>query len=108
MDQNTRDILETVNFIKDHMVMKADAATKEDLKKFATRDEVRDIVREELEPIHSRLSTIEAELRDIRDRLDLLEEQVGSMRGYAKEIDELRGRVRDIEQHLAIKKHVAA
>ena len=89
MDQNTRDILETVNFIKENMV------TKDDL-------------REQLEPVHSRLSTIEADLRDIRDRLDLLEEQVGSMKGYAKEIDELRGRVRDIEHHVGLKKHLAA
>jgi len=102
MDRDTKDILETVNFIKERMVI------KDDLEKFATRDEVRDIVREELEPIHGRLSNIEAELRDIRGRLDLLEEQIGSIKGYAKEIDELRGRVHDIERHLGLNKRIAA
>jgi len=101
MDQNTKDILETVNFIKDNMVTKGELP---DL----VRPVVRDIVREELEPIHQRLSNIEAELREIRGRLDLLEEQVGSMRGYAKEIDELRNRVRDIERRLGVKKQMAA
>jgi predicted nuclease with TOPRIM domain len=89
MDQNTKDILATVNFIKDNMV------TKDDL-------------REELAPAHSRLSNIEAELRDISGRLDMLEEAVSSMKGYAKEIDDLRGRVREIEKHLGIAKNMAA
>jgi septation ring formation regulator EzrA len=95
MDQNMRDIIDALTFIRDNM------ATKDDLKNFATKEDVRDIIREELEPIHGRLSNIEAELRDVRERLDLLEEAVGSMKGYAKEIDELRDRVRNIERHLA-------
>jgi len=88
--------------------IKTRMTTKNDFDNFATKDEVRDIIREELEPIHSRLSNIEAELRDIRQRLDLLEEAVGSMRGYAKEIDELRARVRDIERHLGIHNKIRA
>jgi predicted nucleic acid-binding Zn-ribbon protein len=101
MDQNTRDILETVNFIKDNMV------TKRQLPDLV-RPVVRDIIREELEPIHQRLSAIERELRDIRGRLDFLEEAIGSMKGYAKEIDDLRGRVREIEKHLGIVEKMAA
>jgi len=54
------------------------------------------------------LTSIEAELRGINRRLDLLEEQVGSLKGFSKEIDELRSRIRDIEKHRGITKKIAA
>jgi hypothetical protein len=51
MDKDTKDILEAVNFIKDHMV------TKDDL-------------REELKPIRSELKSIRDELDDLTDKLE--------------------------------------
>ena len=47
MDQNTKDILETVNFIKERML---------------TKDDVREIVREELEPVKSKVDGINQRL----------------------------------------------
>lgn len=51
---------------------------------------------------------IRGELRDINCRLDALEHVVGDIKGFAKEIDELRARVRDIEKHLGLTKKIAA
>ena len=87
--------------------MKENMVTKQELPNLV-RPVIREIVREELQPIHQRLSNIEGELRDINRRLDLLEEDVASIKGYAKEIDELRGRVKAIEKHLGITKKIAA
>jgi hypothetical protein len=63
MDKNLRDILETVNFIKDHMV------TKDELP-----DLVRPIVRQEftvaLKPIEDRLTWVENKIAGTNRRLD--------------------------------------
>jgi len=40
------------------------------------------------------------ELYEINRRLDTIEEQVGHVRGYAKEIDDLRSRVKVLEHTL--------
>ena len=58
--------------------------------------------------VGEQLTSIEAELRGINHRLDLLEEQVGGLKGFSKEIDELRNRVKEIERHLGISKKIAA
>jgi len=47
MDQNTKDILEAVNFIKERML---------------TKDDVREIVREELEPVKGKVDGINQRL----------------------------------------------
>ena len=47
MDQNLKDVLETVNFIKDRML---------------TKDDVRDVVREELQPLESKVAVIDKRL----------------------------------------------
>ena len=47
-------------------------------------------------------------LRDINRRVDALEKVVGTIGGFAKEIDELRARVKDIERHLGMNKKIAA
>jgi predicted nucleic acid-binding Zn-ribbon protein len=54
------------------------------------------------------LTSIESELKSINRRLDLLEEEVGGLKGFAKEIDELRARIAHIEKHLGIDKKIAA
>ena len=93
MDQNTKDILEVVNFIKERV------------EQLPTEDRVREIVREEvaegLRPIH-------ATLADINRRLDALEEHYSNLRGVTKEIDEIRDEVRAIQKHLGIERKIAA
>ena len=93
MDQNTKDILAAVNFIKDKV------------EQLPTKDDVRAIVEEvadeKLRPIH-------ASLAEINRRLDTLDEQYKNLKGVTKEIDELRADVRAIEKHLGINKKIAA
>lgn len=56
-------------------------------------------VDEQFVETQAELRAIRHELADINRRLDRLEEDVDAMRGYSKEIDELRTRVRNIEKH---------
>ena len=51
---------------------------------------------------------IRAELKDIRLRLDALELAVQNISGFAKEIDHLIERVSAIEQHLGLRRNIAA
>jgi len=98
MDKNTKDILETVNFIKDRMLTKDDVR---DITREVIRQEVPAMIREELKPIHH-------ELKEINRRLDMLDEEYKNLKGVTKEIDELRDQVRAIEKHLGLDKKVAA
>jgi hypothetical protein len=73
MDQNVKDLLDTVNFIKDymvtHMLTKEEGVTKDDLPKL-----VRPIIREELstalKPIEDRLTSVESKIAGTNRRLD--------------------------------------
>ena len=98
MDKNTKDILETVNFIKDRMLTKDDVR---DITREVIRQEVPVMIREELKPIHH-------ELKEINRRLDTLDEEYKNLKGVTKEIDELRDQVRAIEKHLGLDKKIAA
>ena len=93
MDQDTKDILEAVNFIK------------EKVEQLPTKDDVRTIVEqvvdEKLRPIH-------ASLREINRRLATIEEHYGNLKGVTKEIDEIRAEVRAIQKHLGIERKIAA
>jgi prefoldin subunit 5 len=97
MDQNTRDILEAVNFIKEKVEQ---LPTKNDVRGII-REEVPNMIREELKPIHH-------ELREINRRLDMLDEEYKNLKGVTKEIDEIRDEVRAIQKHLGIEKKIAA
>jgi len=107
MDQNLKDILETVNFIKDRMLSKDDVRdiVREELTEYATKKDMRQIVEEvadeKLRPIH-------ASLTDINRRLDTIEEHYGNLKGVTKEIDEIRAEVRAIQKHLGIERKIAA
>lgn len=101
MDQDTKDILEAVNFIKERMLTKDEGATKEDLRGFATKDDVRMIMREELRDVRSDIKAIRAEL-------DELNEKVDNITGYRKKIDHALERIAAIEKHLGINKKIAA
>ena len=98
MDKDTKDILETVNFIKDRMLTKDDVR---DITREVIRQEVPAMIREELKPVHH-------ELREINRRLDVLDEEYKNLKGVTKEIDELRDQVRAIEKHLGLDKKIAA
>ena len=74
----------------------------------ATKEDVRAIVREELEPVEARLTSIESELRLIRRDLDDLRERVENVSGFQKEIDHALERIGAIEKHLGIDKKIAA
>ena len=94
MDQNTKDILEIVNFIKDWML---------------TKDDVRDIIREEVPGmIEEALRPVHHELREINRRLDMLDQEYKNLKGVTKEIDELRDQVRAIEKHIGLSRKIAA
>lgn len=61
---------------------------------------VRFEMNEKFVEVHAELRAIRHELADINRRLDRLEEKYGSVKGYAKEIDEMRTRLKNIEKHL--------
>jgi archaellum component FlaC len=93
MDQNTKDILEAVNFIK------------EKVEQLPTKDDVRAIVEE---VVDEKFRPIHASLTEINRRLDTIEEHYGNLKGITKEIDEIRGEVRAIQKHLGIERKIAA
>jgi len=82
----TAEILEIVNFIKDHMV-----------ENMMTRDEANERFLE----INGRLFSIEQELKDIKRRLNQLETSVEKFgRRYKDDIEELWKHVAAIEKQL--------
>jgi spore coat protein CotH len=99
MDQNTKDMLDALDFIKERM------ATKDDLQRFATKDDMRAIVEE---VVDEKLRPIHASLTEINRRLDTIEESYANLKGVTKEIDEIRGEVRAIQKHLGIERKIAA
>ena len=93
MDPSTKDILEAVNFIK------------EKVEQLPTRDDVRAIVEDVAD---DKLRSIHASLSEINHRLDTIEEDYGNLKGVTKEIDEIGGEVRAIQNHLGIERKIAA
>jgi hypothetical protein len=94
MDENTKDILEAVNFIKERM---------------ASKDDVRDIIRAEVPGImREEIKDIRSELTSIRRDLEALTGKVDNILGLPKEIDHALDRIAAIEKHLGIQKKIAA
>lgn len=94
MDQNTDDILEIVNFIKERML---------------TRMMFRDIIRKEVPQIvREETKDIRAELTSIHRDLEALTGKVDNIMGLPKEIDHALERIAAIEKHLGINKKIAA
>lgn len=107
MDKNTRDILDALDFIKERM------ATRDDLKNYATKADVREIVRAmivEVVPgiVAVEIKPVREQLREIEKRLEALEQNYANLKGVTKEIDEIRGEVRAIQKHLGIERKIAA
>ena len=90
-----KEVGEMLAHVVEHM------ATKDDLRSFATKEDVRAIVSEELRPIR-------AELADIRRDLDDLRSRVANIIGYGKEIDHALERIAAIEKHLGIERRIVA
>lgn len=67
---------------------------------FARVDEQFLAINEQLVSINGELKNIRLEMKEINRRLDTLESDVKDIRGYAKEIDELRARVKSMETFL--------
>ena len=100
MDQSAKDILEIVNFIKDHMLTKDEGATKND---------VRDTIRKEVpELLREGTNDIRAELAMTRRDLESLAATLDNSAGLPKEIDHALERIATIEKHLGINKEIAA
>jgi predicted nucleic acid-binding Zn-ribbon protein len=89
MDKNTKDIIESLAFIKDHMVTKAEHD--------AFREEVR-----------AEFSSIRSELKSLRTELDALKQKIENLSGFSKEIDHAFERIAAIEKHLGIEHKLAA
>ena len=94
-----KEVGETLAFIVERMT------TKDDLKNFPTKDEVRTIVREiideKLKPIGDELSSIRRDLHELKQKVD-------NNAGLTKEIDHALDRIAAIEKHLGINKKIAA
>jgi cell division septum initiation protein DivIVA len=71
-------------------------------------EDFKDEVGARFDIVEARLSRITSELTQIVRQLDELDEQVGGLKGFAKEIDDIRARVKEIERHLGINKKIAA
>jgi len=94
MDQNAKDILETVNFIKERMLSK---------------DDVGDIIRKGVPRIvRGETNDIRAELTSIRRDLEALTGKVDNIVGLPKEIDHALERIAAIEKHLGLNKKIIA
>lgn len=97
MDRNMKDILGTVNFIKDYMIAnmltKDEGATKEELTMLATKSDLQQL-REEM---RTSFKEIREELTNILQRLEIVEELVQQHKGFTKEIDHLLSRAKRLE-----------
>ena len=94
MRRNFKDVLETVNFIKERML---------------TDDDMRAIIHEEVPGIVAlELRPVRHDLKQIDRRLDALEQHYANLKGVTKEIDDLRQQVRAIQKHLGLSKEIAA
>ena len=97
MDQDTKDILAAVNFIKDK------------IEQLPTKDEVREMIRAEVPVIlQEETKGIRAELTSIRRDLEALTGKVDNIVGLPKEIDHALDRIAAIEKHLGIERKIAA
>ena len=109
------ELFDMVSFIKDHMATKDDVheIIREEMSsldaKFTTAfAELNGAMKEGFAAIHTDIREIKNELVDIGDRLDNIESHIAVMKGYSVEIDELRSRLKAIEKHLGIHAKIVA
>ena len=111
MDENTKEIVDTLNLILTKMVTKDDLASQVDGLR-TEMQQVLDSLHTEIDGLHTEMrqgfASIHAEIRDIHSRLDAIESELKNHSGFAKEIDHLMKRVVDIEKHLGIQRKITA
>jgi septal ring factor EnvC (AmiA/AmiB activator) len=105
MDANTKDILDALNFIKEHMLTKEEGATKSDIAEL--RFELRSELAEFRAEVGQELRDLRRDIAELNKRLDLIEQHYANLKGVTKEIDEIRAEVRAIEKHLGLNKKTA-
>ena len=104
MDQIAKDILESLEFIKDHMLTKEEGATKDDVRAIV-REETADLrsdaaeLKHDVADIKATMAT-SAELTQIRRDLEELREQLENVSGFRKEIDHALERIAAIERFI--------
>jgi hypothetical protein len=83
----------------------------------ATNADVRTIIHDEVPGIIQEfvpglvaleLKPVLHEYREITRRLDLFDDHYRDIPGFAKEVDELRARIKKVERHLGIERKLAA
>ena len=115
MDTVAKDILESLEFIKDHMLTKDEGATKDDIGQLRSemkadigtlRTELKgDIVelKEDIADIRDTMAT-SRELAEIRREIEHLSEQFENVSGFRKEIDHALERIAVVERHVGLKR----
>jgi len=89
------------------------------VERMATKDDVREIVRDEISSANlatkadiaalgEQVASIEHDLKSIRRDLNDLADKVDNISGYRKEIDHALERIAEIESHLGIAKRSTA
>lgn len=99
MKTTLKEVGETLAFIVERMT------TKDDLKKFPTKDDVRTIVGDTVE---EKLKPISDELASIRRDIEELKQKAENSTGLTKEIDHALERIAAIEKHLGLNKKIIA
>lgn len=111
MDADSKDILESLDFIKEHMLMKDEALSRDDVRKIV-REEIKtlvpDMIHKAIEStvpgiIRAELKPIWAELKEIRADIADLKATYENIAGYAKEIDPALEWIGRLEEHLGLR-----
>lgn len=120
MDRNTKDILESLDFIKQRLLTKDDVReiVREEVSSEPFKEGIRAIVREEVSSpafkegirsiVREEAQDIRVELVSIRRDLDDLRAKVENVIQFRKEIDHAFERIAAIEKHLGIERKLAA
>lgn len=113
MDAVAKDILESLDFIKEHMLTKDEGASKEDVRTIV-REQTADLrisvaeLTEDVASLKSDIADMSAtmatsrELAAIHHELEQVREQLENVSGFRKEIDHALERIGAIERHVGL------
>lgn len=96
MDENIKDIIESLNFIKENMATEFSELRSNMDVRFTAVDNRLDNIEEQLKD----LPALRTDILKLQQQLENLSETANGMKGYATEIDELRSRVSAMELKL--------
>ena len=104
-----KELSDMLTHVVDHMATKEDVAElREDVTEIRAVMVTKTDHQAFRQEYHDQFYRIATELMGINRRLDKLDEQVAGLKGFAREIDDIRARVKDIEKHLGINKQIIA